>query len=167
MFGCTDTYYYPNWSRTALVLFDTWKDSLSARELAIENYGETSTYVPGEFFRRELPGILSAIKPVQELLTAVIVDGYVWLDDCGRKGLGAILYEALDRRIKIIGVAKTKFAGGGGIEVFRGKSARPLIVTAAGLCVEDAAKYVQSMAGAHRVPTLIRRADHVSRHGLH
>ncbi len=39
-----------------------------------------------------------------------VIDGYVWLDDQGKKGLGARLYDALDAQIPVIGVAKTLFA---------------------------------------------------------
>ena len=39
----------------------------------------------------------------------MIIDGYVWLDAHHRPGLGAILHEALTRRVPVVGVAKTMF----------------------------------------------------------
>ena len=52
-------------------------------------------YTPGEFYKRELPCILSAMKRFSLQIETMIIDGYVWLDASGRKGLGAILYELL------------------------------------------------------------------------
>jgi deoxyribonuclease V len=49
--------------------------------------------------------------------------------------------------------------------VLRGASARPLYVTAAGMPRTDAADLVQRMAGRHRIPDALRRADTLARHG--
>jgi deoxyribonuclease V len=49
--------------------------------------------------------------------------------------------------------------------VFRGTSARPLYVTAAGMSRVDAAELVRQMAGRHRMPDALRRADTLARHG--
>mgnify|MGYP001804818063 CR=1 FL=1 len=67
-------------------------------------------YVPGQFYKRELPGIIEVLKYcTHEEITAIIVDGYVILDDHGKIGLGGHLYKALDRSIPIIGVAWRAF----------------------------------------------------------
>ena len=50
--------------------------------------------------------------------------------------------------------------------VLRGRSAAPLYVTAVGLDVDDAATHVRRMHGDHRVPTLLRRLDHLCRERL-
>jgi deoxyribonuclease V len=47
--------------------------------------------------------------------------------------------------------------------VVRGRSARPLFVTAVGLAVTDAARLVQHMAGRFRLPDALRRADALAR----
>lgn len=165
MLACTDTYYSDKGSRTALVLFENWTDSVAVRELSSERDADSADYVPGEFYRRELPCILAAIAPVRSSIETVVIDGYVTLDKDGRKGLGAHLYESLNQEVAVIGVAKTSFAGNDGVEVFRGNSRNPLIVTAVGLTAADAAKRIQQMAGNHRIPTLLKRADYVSRYG--
>src|SRR5262245_38784907 len=118
MLACTDTYYSNNGSRTALVLFETWTDAAAARELVSERQVDSADYVPGEFYRRELPCILSVLSPALSEIETIVIDGYVALDKNGRKGLGAHLYEALDEAVNVIGVAKTSFAGNDGIEVF-------------------------------------------------
>src|SRR5262245_37174741 len=133
MLACTDTFYGDFGSRTSLVLFEQWNDDVPTCETVTENTFNPAEYVPGQFFRRELPCILSATRSVGDTLSTLVIDGYVWLDNNGRKGLGAFLYDALDQAINVIGVAKTRFAGSHGVEVFRGTSRNPLIVTAAGL----------------------------------
>ena len=57
----------------------------------------------------------------------IIVDGYVWLGDESHPGLGGHLYAALDRKVPVIGVAKTRYcrSRAGGSEVLRGESAKP------------------------------------------
>jgi deoxyribonuclease V len=76
-----------------------------------------------------------------------------------RPGLGQHLYEYFDGTIPVIGVAKSRFKGASGIEVYRGKSARPLYVTAAGMDPNLAAEKIRMMRGAHRLPTLLKRVD--------
>jgi len=165
MLGCIDTYYSDRGARTALVLFEHWTDAAAARELIHERQADTAEYVPGEFYRRELPCIMDAIAPIVSSLETIVIDGYVTLDNSGRKGLGAHLYESLDRRVNVIGVAKTSFVGSDGIEILRGNSRNPLTITPAGLTAAEAARLIQQMAGDHRLPTLIKRADYLSRHG--
>ena len=67
----------------------------------------------------------------------------------------------------MIGVAKSAFrTATHAIAVLRGTSARPLYVTTAGMPRADAAGLVRNMAGRHRIPDAIRRADTLARHGL-
>jgi deoxyribonuclease V len=48
--------------------------------------------------------------------------------------------------------------------VVRGTEAkRPLYVTAAGVGVDQAAAWVRSMHGPHRLPTLLKRVDRLCR----
>jgi deoxyribonuclease V len=49
--------------------------------------------------------------------------------------------------------------------VLRGTSARPLYVTATGMPRADAADLVRRMAGQHRLPDALRRADALARTG--
>ncbi len=95
-------------------------------------------------------------------LEAIIVDGYAWLAP-GRPGLGAKLHEATG--VPVIGVAKTRFRDAPAVEVLRGRSAKPLYVTAAGMASDDAGRAVASMAGADRTPVLLRRVDRLAREG--
>jgi len=123
--------------------------------------GEVLPYRPGAFYLRELPP-LRAVLAGQDDLRLVVVDGYADLDGSGRPGLGARLHAELG--IPVIGVAKSAYrTATHAIPVVRGTSSRPLFVTATGLPRDDAAELVLRMAGGHRVPDALRRADALAR----
>lgn len=161
--ACLDVDYQDDRARAACVQFRRWTDATAAGEHAVE-LEAPAAYEPGQFYRRELPCLLAALAPPAPVMDGLLIDGYVWLDAAGeRPGLGAHLWERLDRRVFIIGVAKSPFAGSAGIEVRRGQSDRPLHVTACGVELEWAAARIAEMHGEHRIPTLLRRVDRLSR----
>lgn len=145
----------------AAVGFAGWTDDRTALEVVVTSDAPPAPYEPGRFYRRELPHLRSALALLVPPLTAVIVDGYVWLG--AEPGLGAHLFTALGQTVPVIGVAKTKFTGALAIEVIRGASARPLYVTAAGIDATRAAQHVLEMHGEHRIPTLLKRVDQLAR----
>jgi deoxyribonuclease V len=121
-------------------------------------------YQPGAFFLRELPCLLAVLAQASVVDgVALVVDGYVVLDDDGKPGLGMRLHEATGR--PVIGIAKTSFKGSRHARaVLRGRTAtRPLYVTAAGVDVDVAAATVLAMHGLDRLPTAVVHADHVAR----
>jgi hypothetical protein len=82
-------------------------------------------------------------------------------------GLGQHLYEALDRKAAIIGVAKNRYRDSQhAIEVCRGKSAKPLFVTSIGMTYDVAALHVKSMVGEFRIPSLLKQVDRLCREGV-
>jgi deoxyribonuclease V len=163
MLACLDVAYRGMVACAAAVTFRDWADGTAAGESVVLVQG-AQPYEPGEFFRRELPCLLAVLRTLPPL-EAVLIDGYVW-DGAGRPGLGAHLFHALDTKVPVIGVAKSKFQGAGRAwEVFRGRSKRPLFVTAAGMPEDVAAERVRSMHGNGRIPTLLARADSLSRRG--
>ncbi|MBS4729110.1 hypothetical protein MSM1_12440 [Mycobacterium sp. SM1] len=149
---------------TAAVGFLEWSDPASALECVFRAGVTPEPYQPGAFYRRELPFLLEVIGLAQRHhpIEAVVIDGHVWLRE-GQPGLGARLYEALGARKAVIGVAKAAFAGGDAVPVLRGKSSRPLFVTAAGMTAHTAAELIGVMHGPHRLPTLLKRADQLAR----
>jgi deoxyribonuclease V len=146
------------------VWFRGWSAAAAEHEAAAV-VREVADYRPGEFYRRELPGLLAVLAegPPPDI---GIVDGYVWLGrsaGAGRPGLGAYLYEALGGRVPVVGVAKTRFASAEAVPVVRGVGRSPLWVTVAGIDPAAAARHVAAMHGPYRVPTLLKRADHLAR----
>lgn len=130
--------------------------------------GPAAEYQPGEFYKRELPLIVSVLAMLPRKPDVIVIDGYVWLGVEGRKGLGAHLHEALRGTGAIVGIAKTKFEGASywAAEVRRGASESPLFVTAAGVPMATAAADVKRMHGPHRIPTLLARVDRLARDAL-
>lgn len=122
---------------------------------------DPAPYRPGEFFLRELPPLRAVLRDVSDL-RLIVVDGYVDLDPDRRPGLGAHVHAEFG--VPVIGVAKTAFRPATqAAPVLRGRSARPLFVTAAGMAVAEAARLVGEMAGPFRVPDPLRRADRLAR----
>jgi deoxyribonuclease V len=162
MIACVDVNYRDTGAVAACVCFQHWADGTPVLESAIE-IRDVKPYEPGQFYRRELPCILAVLRALSTLPQIVIIDGYVWLGE-QRHGLGAHLYEALDKRAAVIGVAKTRFVGAEPLAlVTRGRSLTPLYVTAAGMDVTEAASHIRTMHGSHRMPTMLKRTDQLSR----
>jgi deoxyribonuclease V len=144
----------------AAVLFARWDDMAAATEYTavVENI---QPYVPGEFFRRELPCLLAVLGKISEPLEALVVDGYVRLNE--KPGLGRHLSEHLPPGTPVIGVAKTRFHSAAAVEVLRGDSKSPLFVTSIGIDPQEAADRIRRMHGPHRIPTLLKRADQLAK----
>ncbi len=163
MLACADVGYRNGRALAACLVFTHWRAAEPARVVRATRDG-VAEYEPGAFYKRELPVLLEALAQIPAPLDAVVVDGYVWLGDGAVPGLGARLYEALDRRTAVIGAAKSRFRGDCcSISVLRGGSVRPLFVTAAGMAPEAAADAIRSMHGDARIPTLLRLADNAAR----
>lgn len=161
MISAFDVRYADNGSAmAAAVVFKDFKDAapVSCYRKKIDG---VQPYVPGAFYKRELPCILSLLSDIREPIDTIIIDGYVFLGD--RPGLGAYLKEKIEKSITPIGVAKSYFKGSRGIKVFRGKSRKPLHVTASGMDPVEAAQRISSMHGKHRIPTLLKTADRLTR----
>jgi deoxyribonuclease V len=161
MIAAFDVHYRKEGGATgAAVLFSNITDDEAAATYT-HFLPYVAEYIPGKFYLRELPVILMLLKQITEKLDAMIIDGYVMLGD--RPGLGQHLYMATYKKIPVIGVAKSEFKGAMADRIFRGKSSRPLYVTSAGVCLHQAAATIQSMHGIGRIPTLLKKADFLSR----
>ena len=165
MILATDTHYPEQGARTAGILFRAWSDAAPASTLLVES-DTVADYEPGSFYKRELPLIMKLLKTLSAPPEVIVIDGYVTLDEAGRKGLGSHLYDALGGEVQVIGVAKNTFKGSPhAVALLRGESLRPLYVTAAGLDKEEAAACIKAMHGEHRRPTLLMQVDGLCRRG--
>ena len=130
----------------------------------VELVPDVQPYRPGQFYLRELPPLRAALDGLTGM-TLLVVDGFADLDPDGRPGLGAHAHAEFG--VPVIGVAKSAFrTATHAVPVLRGTSARPLYVTVAGMPRTDAADLVRRMAGRHRIPDALRRADTLARNGL-
>lgn len=145
------------------ITFENWTDGNEKDTYAsfLDNVNE---YIPGQFYRRELPCILKLIEEHELSPEYIVIDGLVYLDGASKPGLGKYLYDALNNKAAIIGVAKKPFKGIPAIyEVYRGLSNNPLYVTSVGVALDDAKTFIRSMHGNYRVPTLLKKVDYVCR----
>ena len=161
MILAVDVYYLENRAKSVGVLFHDWKDT-EPLQIISDLYDNPLEYEPGAFYKRELPCILKLIQNLDTgKLSAIIVDGYVYLNDEKKPGLGHYVYESLGSLVPVIGVAKTRFHNNESVtsKVYRGKSRNPLYVSSVGIEVEKAAEYVQNMSGDYRIPRLLKLLD--------
>lgn len=161
VFAAVDAYYLgADGTRAALVAAADPRFSAIVWS-ATSMTGPAAAYQPGQFWRRELPALRAVCRGVPGL-ALIVVDGYVDLDPAGRPGLGAHVHAEFG--VAVIGVAKTYYRGAvHAAQVCRGRSVRPLYVTAAGVSVPDAARLVEQMTGIGRIPDAVRLADRLAR----
>lgn len=163
-----DVAYADDHASVAGVFFADWSDAEPLQGVHKRIETSPQAYEPGQFYKRELPVLMALLCESPLAVSTIIVDGYVWLDaNRKRPGLGVHLHEALEKRVPIIGVAKTRFEGDTwSKEVLRGASQSPLFVTSVGMPLIDAAAAIERMHGAHRMPTLLKQADSLARQSL-
>jgi deoxyribonuclease V len=162
-----DAAYGQSDASAACVVIESWDADRSLSEHIVRS-AVPAAYEPGAFYKRELPLLLDVLKLAKAAPAIVVIDGYVRLDAAGKPGLGSHLHTALGGACAVVGVAKTAFADAPlwCAQVVRGSATRPLYVTAVGMSDDEAAARVQAMHGAHRIPTLIQRADRMARDAL-
>ena len=160
-----DTYYTGTTAKTACIAFENWTDETPA-DIFTQTTEDFAGYEPGAFYKRELPCILNLLKEIPiSNISCIVVDGFVQLDESGKSGLGGHLYEALDGKVSVIGVAKSKFlsAHKSSVELYRGESKNPLYISAVGIEKSVAGELVRSMAGDYRIPELLKLLDRKTR----
>jgi len=160
-----DTYYYDDYANTICIAFEDWT-SEKETEIFSEKTNITSDYESGAFYKRELPCIVSLLQKIDlKEGDMIIVDGYVTLDNDGKIGLGGYLYEALDQKYPIIGIAKNEFTTPDSQRrnIYRGESKTPLFLTAKGIDVDEVVPKIEQMHGSYRFPTLLKKLDQLTR----
>jgi deoxyribonuclease V len=147
----------------ALVLFNDWVDSTPAHEITA-HIDSVEPYVPGSFYKRELPCLHAVLKKVWDVAwyDVLVVDGHTWLQT-GRPGLGHYLHESTG--MPVVGIAKRHFVDGCATPVTRGQSKNPLYVSTVGCDPHTACEDLRRMHGDHRIPTLLKRVDRLARGG--
>lgn len=156
-----DVFYKDDTAKIVAAAFDHWADR-TPTDLFIKYKTPVDKYISGEFYKRELPCLSDLISDLDlNEIEVVIIDGYVYLDNDGKPGLGARLYEHLNGAVPVVGVAKTYFANNKKhvVEVKRGKSQQPLYVTAIGIELCSVAHDIKCMYGEYRMPYILKLID--------
>jgi deoxyribonuclease V len=163
MILAADVDYRDDEAVIAGVLFESW-NAASCSAICKTKCINIAAYEPGKFFKRELPCILQLIEEHALQPDVIVIDGYVYLDGISKPGLGKYIYDALDRKVPVIGVAKNPFNQIDSVfSILRGNSTKPLFVTCEGYNLEEAKRNIISMHGQYRIPTLLKLADSICR----
>ena len=150
-------------AKAVAILFDDWYSQNIKRVYSLD-LEHISEYKSGEFYKRELPCIVQLLELIEEEYDYIIIDGYVYLGEEKKAGLGRHLWNALSIKRPIIGVAKNYFKGTSeDCFVLRGSSEKPLYITAIGIPHHDAVRYISEMYGEHRMPYMLKAVDLLSR----
>ncbi|SDY83584.1 endonuclease V [Nitrosomonas sp. Nm33] len=158
-----DVHYDNHNGQVAGVAFKSWADA-DPDNIYVTKIEQVGDYVPGQFYKRELPGILKLLHEYDLKPEYIVIDGYVYLDGCSKPGLGKHLYDALRGNVKVIGVAKKPFAGiSKAYAIYRGSSKQPLYITSAGEALSTAKLHILSMHGIYRMPIMLKKVDQLSR----
>lgn len=155
-----DVHYKPHHAKAVGLLFN-WEDKTHEKVITA-TIDEVTNYISGAFYKRELPCILKLLEQTNSRdITAIIIDGHVYIDNNKTYGLGAHLWNTLKSKVPVIGVAKNKFFKNEQtvMEVYRGKSEKPLYVSAIGIDKETVAIKVKNMHGIYRFPTILKTLD--------
>jgi deoxyribonuclease V len=154
-----DVDYRVDTAIVAGIIFSNWRDE-SPDRVVHSKMASVEDYEPGQFYKREMPCIIQLLTDYKLTPDFIVIDGFVALGQESKPGLGMHLHDALDRKIPVIGVAKSSFKNSRfETEVLRGSSQKPLYVTAVGVACETAKNYIRSMHGKHRIPTLLKLVD--------
>lgn len=160
-----DVHYKDDGSAKSVGILFNWND-IQPKEILIEYINETDEYIPGEFYKRELPCLLKIIEKVNiNDLEAIVIDGYVYIDNEKGFGLGGYLWKALNKQIPVIGVAKNFYHGNTEIihQIYRGKSKKPLYISSVGFELNVASDFIMRMPGEFRIPDLLKQLDIVTK----
>lgn len=161
MIIAVDVYYEENKAKSVAVIFQRWEDSKPLE--VIMSYTETPhEYETGFFYKRELPCIQELLKLTDmNQIHTIVVDGYVYLNNENKPGLGHYVYTHFSGKIPVIGVAKNAFHDNEAFakKIYRGNSSKPLYITSVGMELEVAAGHIQSMYGEYRFPHLLKLLD--------
>lgn len=158
-----DVCYGKGRASVACVQFSNWTDSHPS-DVRISELDVQAGYIPGRFFERELPCLLYALKQETVRFEVIVIDGFVHLKPPLKKGLGFHLAESLSYPVAVIGVAKNPLkVADQFLPVLRGRSSKPLFVSAINISIERAAGLIKCMNGKFRIPTLIKMTDQLCR----
>jgi deoxyribonuclease V len=157
-----DVHYCDGRAHAACVAFESWLDGKALETFRVSVPG-VRPYRPGRFFEREMPSLLAVLAEADTDFSHIIIDGYVHLNH-DTLGLGGHLHEALTYPAAVIGIAKNPLAVADRFTaIHRGRSAKPLFVSAIGCSLGEASEAIGAMHGPYRIPTLLRLADRIAR----
>ncbi|MEM6721052.1 MAG: endonuclease V [Bacteroidota bacterium] len=164
MIAAIDIHYRETHAKAVCAIFN-WEDA-TPKQVYTAIIDKVAPYVSGEFYKRELPCVLNVLQQVNlNTLEAIIVDGHVFVTNDKKYGLGGYLWEALDQKIPVIGIAKKSFIHTENVTtpIKRGVSENPLYVSCIGIDIAIVLQNINLLHGPHRMPTILKLVDSISR----
>lgn len=165
MILAVDVCYHGKTGYAISMTFKSWEDD-QPFDIKYAEIKNVKAYVPGEFYKRELPCLRAVLRKNNlKMVKTILVDGYVVLDNNGKPGLGGHLYKALKGKIPVIGIAKNPFYSNtiNVRKIYRGKSQKPLYITTSGTELDEAVSNVGKMKGNYRIPDLLRLLNRLTK----
>lgn len=164
-----DTYYLPEEAHTVGVIFElgcSYPHDIIKSILPSDKY---SSYIPGEFYKRELPPILDLLRKISlNGIEYIIIDGYILLKDNDgniKDGLGMHLSKALNgKHPPIIGVAKSNYCRTKEISYCK---LSHLFIQGYPISNNIAGNIIKSMSwGVGNLPTILQTLDKETKKGF-
>jgi len=147
----------------AAVAFEDW-GAVEAEKTPLTRIAEVPKPPKGQAWLRDLPCLLQLLREHALQPDAIVLDGFVHLDEQDTPGLGRALFDALGGKVPVIGISKSAGAfTAAQFEVFREEEAAPVIVTCAGIDLGAAKARVRSMHGRKRAPTLMKLVARIAK----
>ena len=102
-----DAYYAGGKAKVVGVLLENFSNEKPLKIIS-KVVGDVAPYESGSFYKRKLPCVVSLLQGLDVRdISLIVIDGFVYLDGDGRYVLGGHLYERLERRVQVMGVAKS------------------------------------------------------------
>ena len=97
MIVAIDVHYRETYIKAVAIEFEDWTTDYPTKINQVI-LPEIAPYIPGQFYKRELPCITKVLEQSNLLvIETIIIDGYVTLDNLEKSGLGQYLYEYLEK----------------------------------------------------------------------
>lgn len=154
----------PAFTLAAAVAFDDWNAAEATRSFKTQVDPAPKAAKGEPAWTRDLPVLLELLRQHALEPEAIVMEGFVHLDEQDTPGLGRRLFDALGGKVPVVALAKSPGAFTAvQFEVQREEEAAPVIVTSAGLDLGAAKARARTMHGRKRMPTLLKLVDRIAR----
>lgn len=174
----TDVFYNEelNSAHIAAIAISDWSSDTIIKSWEIDKNGIDCEYIPGQFYKREMPCLIDLWKQIDDndksQISTIIVDGFydIWN---GKSGLGHHFHDWLTENgydVEVVGIAKSpcRETSEFTLPVYRTEESKTskcrsaLWVNGSNMSNDYQTK-VLNMSGKYRIPTMIKAVDKLSR----
>lgn len=174
----TDVFYNENENAAHIgaITIEDWTSTTIAKQWEIDKKGIDCEYIPGQFYKREMPCLIELWNTISDEdkknIDTIIVDGFYDIWD-GRPGLGHHFHDWLIDNgydVEVVGIAKNpcRETNEFTLPVYRTEASKTskwrnaLWVNGSNM-EHNYQEKVLKMDGKYRIPTMIKHVDKLSR----